>query len=284
VSRTEIVGDLAELRARLSEQRARGRRIGLVPTMGALHEGHLSLVRLAREHADCVVVSVFVNPTQFGPGEDFDRYRRDLEADVAAVAAEGAELVFAPEVGEMYPEGDATRVRVERLTEGLCGRDRPGHFEGVTTVVARLFNAVRPDVAVFGQKDYQQLAAIRRMARDLLFGVEVIGGPTVREPDGLAMSSRNAYLDPEARAQAPALHAALLEAQERLHAGDRDAAALVGAARRRIEKAPRAEIDYVELRDAETLEPVERVERPVVLAVAVRFGPARLIDNLVLEA
>lgn len=272
------------LRARVDAERAAGRRIGLVPTMGALHEGHLSLVRIAREHADFVIVSVFVNPTQFGPGEDFDRYPRDLDADVAALAREGVACVFAPEVDEMYPEGDATRVRVERLTEGLCGRSRPGHFEGVTTVVARLFNAARPHVAVFGQKDYQQLAAIRRMARDLLFDVEVIGAPTLREPDGLAMSSRNAYLGAEARAQAWALYAALLEARERVRAGERDAVGLLAAARRRIAKAPLAEVDYVELRDAESLEPVERIERPALLAVAVRFAGARLIDNLVLEA
>lgn len=287
MSRTEVIRGLAELRERLARERAAhgpDSRIALVPTMGALHEGHLSLVRLARAHASFVVVSVFVNPTQFGPGEDFDRYPRDLESDVALLEREGAGCVFAPQVDEIYPPGDATRVRVERLTDGLCGRDRPGHFEGVTTVVARLFNAVRPDVAVFGQKDYQQLAAIRRMVRDLLFEIEIVGGPTVREPDGLAMSSRNAYLSEAARKQAPALHAALQEARRRLASGERDAAALVDVARRRIEKEPLAEIDYVELRCAETLEPVERVERPAVLALAVRFEGARLIDNLVLEA
>jgi len=278
------VRSVRALRARVEAVRAAGTRVALVPTMGALHEGHLSLVRLAREHAAWVIVSVFVNPTQFGPGEDFERYPRELEADVAALAGAGADCVFAPEVGEMYPAGDATRVRVERLTEGLCGRARPGHFEGVTTVVARLLNAARPHVAVFGQKDFQQLVAIRRMVRDLLFDIEVIGAPTVREPDGLAMSSRNAYLGVEARKQAPALHAALLDAQQRVRAGNPDAAGLVAAARRRISKEPLAEIDYIELRDAETLEPVERVERPAVLAVAVRFEGARLIDNLVLGA
>jgi pantoate--beta-alanine ligase len=264
--------------------RATGTRVALVPTMGALHEGHLSLVRLAREHAAWVIVSVFVNPTQFGPGEDFERYPRELDADVAALAGAGADCVFAPEVGEIYPAGDATRVRVERLTRGLCGRARPGHFEGVTTVVARLLNAARPHVAVFGQKDFQQLVAIRRMVRDLLFDIEVIGAPTVREPDGLAMSSRNAYLGVEARKQAPALYAALLDALKRVRAGNTCAADLVATARRRISKEPLAEIDYIELRDAETLEPVERVERPAVLALAVRFEGARLIDNLVLEA
>ncbi len=279
-----IVRSVRALRARVEAVRATGTRVALVPTMGALHEGHLSLVRLAREHAAWVIVSVFVNPTQFGPGEDFERYPRELDADVAALAGAGADCVFAPEVGEMYPAGDATRVRVERLTRGLCGRARPGHFEGVTTVVARLLNAARPHVAVFGQKDFQQLVAIRRMVRDLLFDVEVIGAPTVREPDGLAMSSRNAYLGVEARKQAPALYAALLDALKRVRAGNTCAADLVATAHRRVSKEPLAEIDYIELRDAETLEPVERVERPAVLALAVRFEGARLIDNLVLEA
>ena len=279
-----IVRSVRALRPRVEAVRATGTRVALVPTMGALHEGHLSLVRLAREHAAWVIVSVFVNPTQFGPGEDFERYPRELDADVAALAGAGADCVFAPEVGEMYPAGDATRVRVEGLTRGLCGRARPGHFEGVTTVVARLLNAARPHVAVFGQKDFQQLVAIRRMVRDLLFDVEVIGAPTVREPDGLAMSSRNAYLGVEARKQAPALYAALLDALKRVRAGNTCAADLVATARRRVSKEPLAEIDYIELRDAETLEPVERVERPAVLALAVRFEGARLIDNLVLEA
>ncbi len=285
MSRTElrVVECVSDVRARVEFERAAGRRVALVPTMGALHEGHLSLVRLAGERADFVVVSIFVNPAQFGPGEDFDRYPRDLSADLAALSAERVDLVFAPRVDDLYPLGDATRVRVERVTEGLCGRDRPGHFEGVTTVVARLFNAVRPHVAVFGQKDYQQLVAIQRMACDLLFDVEVVGGAIVREPDGLAMGSRNAYLSAAARRQAPALRQALLEARDSFRV-DGDAAALLSAVRRRIEKEPLAEIDYVELRDAQTLEPVETLEGRAVLAVAVRFEGARLIDNLVLEA
>ncbi len=285
MSRTElrVVERVSDVRARVEFERAAGRRVALVPTMGALHEGHLSLVRLAGERADFVVVSIFVNPAQFGPGEDFDRYPRDLSADLAALSAERVDLVFAPRVDDLYPLGDATRVRVERVTEGLCGRDRPGHFEGVTTVVARLFNAVRPHVAVVGQKYYQQLVAIQRMACDLLFDVEVVGGAIVREPDGLAMSSRNAYLSAAARRQAPALRQALLEARDSFRI-DGDAAALLSAVRRRIEKEPLAEIDYVELRDAQTLEPVETLEGRAVLAVAVRFEGARLIDNLVLEA
>jgi pantoate--beta-alanine ligase len=251
--------------------------------MGALHEGHLSLVRIARQRADSVVVSIFVNPTQFGPGEDFDQYPRDLDSDAGLLAEEGVDVVFAPSAADMYPQGDATRVRVECLTEGLCGRSRPGHFEGVTTVVARLFNAVRPHVAVFGEKDYQQLAAIRRMARDLLFDVEVVGGPTVREADGLAMSSRNAYLAPAARLQATALQDALGEARRRVASGETDARSLLEAVRRRIAKEPLADLDYAELRDADSLESVDRVGRRSVLALAVRFEGARLIDNTVLE-
>ncbi len=252
--------------------------------MGALHEGHLSLIRLARQHADRVVVSVFVNPTQFGPNEDLDAYPRDLDADIEHVRKVGADVVFAPEVGELYPSGDATWVGVERLTNGLCGRSRPSHFRGVTTVVARLFQAARPHVAVFGEKDYQQLAVIRRMARDLLFDIEIIGGPTVREPDGLAMSSRNAYLTDAARAQARALNAALHEARQLVRAGEREADYVIDVVRRRVSKEPLAELDYVEICDPESLEPVERIERRAVLALAVNFEGARLIDNTLLEA
>lgn len=288
MSRTElkIVRDVGSLRRWTEAERAAGRRVALVPTMGALHEGHLSLVRIARERADSVVVSIFVNPTQFGPGEDFDEYPRDLDGDARALAEEGVDVVFSPPGAAIYPEGDATRVRVERLTDGLCGRGRPGHFEGVTTVVARLFNAARPHVAVFGEKDYQQLAAIRRMARDLLFDIDVVGGPTVREADGLAMSSRNAYLSPAARRQATALHDALCEARRRVASGETDARNLLDGVRRRIAKEPLAELDYAELRDAENLESVERIgpaSRRAVLALAVRFEGARLIDNALLE-
>ncbi len=265
------------------DARSRGLRIALVPTMGALHEGHVSLVRLACARADRVVVSIFVNPTQFGPHEDFARYPRDLEADLARLRGSGADCVFAPAVAEIYPEGDATRVEVERLTEPLCGRMRPGHFRGVTTVVARLLCATKPHLAVFGEKDFQQLAVVRRMARDLRFDVEIVSAPIVREPDGLAMSSRNVYLRPEERRQATSLNAALLEARRLYRAGERDARRLAHAARARIEKEPLAEIEYVELRDAETLEEIARATRPALLALAVRFGATRLIDNTVLE-
>ena len=279
-----VIRSVAELQRWSDAARAAGKRVALVPTMGALHEGHLSLVRLGHHLAERVVVSIVVNPTQFGPAEDFARYPRDLERDLDALRKVGCDVVFAPGVEEIYPAGDATWVEVERLTAGLCGRSRPGHFRGVTTVVARLFNAARPHVAVFGEKDYQQLAVIRRMARDLGFGVDVVGGPIVREPDGLAMSSRNVFLSPRARAQAPGLNVALHEARAALRAGVRDADALVATVRERIEKEPLAEIDYVELVDADSLEPVRTVRGPALLAVAVRFEGTRLIDNTLLHA
>jgi pantoate--beta-alanine ligase len=278
-----IIGTVRELQAWSDAARAAGRRIGLVPTMGALHPGHCSLVRLARRHADRVVVSIFVNPTQFGPGEDLERYPRDFEGDRAKIRAEGADVIFAPSVEEMYPPGDATSVEVERLTEGMCGRGRPGHFKGVTTVVARLLHAAKPHVAIFGEKDYQQLVTVRRMARDLCMDVKIIGGPTVREPDGVAMSSRNAYLSPAARQQARCLNAALTEARELHGVGERVAQVLIDAARRRIEKEPLAEIDYIEVRDAEDLTTLSRLDRRAVMGLAVRFEGARLIDNAVLE-
>jgi pantoate--beta-alanine ligase len=264
--------------------RASGRRVALVPTMGALHEGHLSLVQAGYRLADRVIVSIFVNPTQFGPTEDFARYPRDLARDLESLRKVGADVVFAPSVEEMYPNGDATWVTVERLTNGLCGRSRPGHFRGVTTVVARLLHAARPHVAIFGEKDFQQLAVIRRMVRDLCFGVEIVGGPIVREPDGLAMSSRNAFLSARARQQATALNSALHEARALVRAGLRDAVTICATARQRIEKEPLAEIDYVELVDTHSLEPVREIGERALLALAVRFEGTRLIDNTVLEA
>jgi pantoate--beta-alanine ligase len=280
----QVIRSVAELQRWSDETRAAGRRIALVPTMGALHEGHLSLVQHGYRHADRVVVSIFVNPTQFGPTEDFARYPRDLTRDLESLRKVGADAAFAPSVEEIYPNGDATWVNVERLTATLCGRSRPGHFRGVTTVVARLLHAARPHVALFGEKDYQQLAVIRRMARDLCFGVEIIGAPIVREPDGLAMSSRNVFLSPRARQQATALNAALHEARALVRAGVRDAGAVAGVARQRIEKEPLAEVEYVELVDAENLEPVREVRGRVLLALAVRFEGTRLIDNTLLEA
>ena len=252
----------------------------LVPTMGDFHEGHLSLMRRARQDGGLVVVSLFVNPMQFGAGEDLASYPRNLARDRRLAEAEAVDVLFAPEAEEVYPPGFATRVEVEGLTAGLCGRSRPGHFRGVTTVVAKLFNMVRPQRAYFGKKDYQQLQVIRRLTRDLDFDIEIIGCPIVREPDGLALSSRNAYLSPAERAAAPVIHRALRAAAERFAAGERDLATLVGEARLEIEANPLAQIDYVEGVDAETLQAVERVERPAVIAAAVRFGAARLIDNV----
>jgi pantoate--beta-alanine ligase len=278
-----IIERVRDLQAWADSVRASGRRIGLVPTMGSLHEGHLSLVRLARGRADRVVVSIFVNPTQFGPGEDFERYPRDPAGDLAKLARLNVDVVFSPGVTDLYPTGNATWVEVTRVTEGLCGRFRPGHFRGVTTVVSRLLLAAKPHVALFGEKDYQQLAAIRRMCRDLGFDVEIVAGPTVREPDGLAMSSRNAYLDDEERRQALSLYAGLLDARHLADSGMRSGERIKAAVCERIEKQPLVQLQYVELADAETLEPLGRLDRPAVLAAAIGVGKTRLIDNILLE-
>lgn len=263
--------------------KASGKRVALVPTMGCLHEGHLVLVRRARELADFVVVSIFVNPTQFGPGEDFDRYPRALERDRELLRAEGVDLVFAPPVGEMYPAGFQTYVAVESLSKPLCGARRPGHFRGVATVVAKLFCAVEPDVAVFGEKDYQQLQVIRRMAADLDLSVAVEGVPTVREPDGLAMSSRNTYLSAEERRSALGLSRALARAQELVDAGEVRPSALEASARAVLEEAG-LRIDYAEVRHPETLEPMKSAAPRALLALAAFAGTTRLIDNRVLVA
>jgi pantoate--beta-alanine ligase len=279
----QIIRGVAELQAWSDRMRCAGKRVALVPTMGALHEGHLSLVRLALQRAERVITSIFVNPTQFGAGEDFEIYPRDLDGDAEQLRRAGCDVVFAPSVEEMYPSGWSTWVDVQGLTDGLCGQDRPGHFRGVTTVVSRLLNAAKPDVAVFGEKDWQQLAIIRRMARDLLWGVEIVGGPIVREPDGVAMSSRNQNLSADERRQARALNAALIEARRLAAAGESRAAALEDAARRRIAKEPLARIDYVEVVDPETLVPLEQIRSTALMALAVRFSKARLIDNALLE-
>lgn len=279
-----VVSEPAELAAACDRARSEGRRVGFVPTMGALHEGHLSLVREAKKRAAFVVTSIFVNPTQFGPNEDLARYPRDLEGDVAKVGAAGADLVFAPAPSAMYAEGEATRVRVTGLTDHLCGPHRPGHFEGVTTVVAKLFAIVGASVAVFGEKDYQQLAVIRRMTTDLFFPVEVVGHPIVREPDGLAMSSRNAYLSTDERARALSLSRGLAAAREAFASGERGAGTLRGLARAPIEVAATS-IDYVTVAHPETLVPYEdeaQVGSRVLVAVACRIGKTRLIDNAVL--
>ena len=254
----------------------------LVPTMGALHAGHAALIDAARKRAGqngTAIVSIFVNPTQFGPKEDLARYPRTMEADLELCAAHGADAVFAPKVEEVYPPGDSTVVEETILARGLCGAGRPGHFRGVCTVVAKLFGILRPDAAVFGEKDYQQLAVIRRMSRDLFLGIEIIGHATVREADGLAMSSRNRYLDPEERKRAAAFPAALNEAVR-----EAEPQKIVTRARELIAQMTGSAPEYVELVDAETLQAVAAPDRPAVLAAAVKIGETRLIDNILLEA
>lgn len=259
------------------------RRVGLVPTMGALHEGHLSLVRAARGRCDAVAVSIFVNPTQFGPGEDLAKYPRQFARDCELLEKEGIEILFAPAVEEMYPGGESTWVWVEGLSEKLDGRSRPGHFRGVTTVVAKLFHIIEPGAAFFGQKDAAQIAVTRRMVRDLNFPVEIVACPIVREPDGLAMSSRNAYLSSEGRGHALALHRSLERALEKFQAGERDSAKLISAGREVVAREDGVALDYFEIVDPDSLDPVERILRPALVAVAARVGATRLIDNMLLE-
>lgn len=275
------VGDTDELHAAVATWRQAGERIAFVPTMGALHEGHLELVRHSRELAERTVVSVFVNPTQFGPGEDFARYPRDPEGDAALLAGAGADLLFLPQVTTVYPQGAVTRVRLGGPpAAGLEAAHRPGHFEGVATVVTILLELVRPDLAVFGEKDAQQLAVVRRLVRDLHLAVEIVPHPTVREPDGLAMSSRNAYLSAEERSAATVLHRALAAARESIERGEREAAAIRRRMREVLDAEPLARVDYAEVVDAETFEPVERIRGRVVLPLAVHIGKTRLIDTI----
>ncbi len=275
----QIIRDIAALRSAVSELRASGGTVAFVPTMGALHAGHMALVAEAARRATHVVVSIFVNPTQFGANEDFGAYPRREASDAAMLREAGVKLLWAPDASVMYPEGHSTRISVAGVTEGLDGAARPGHFEGVTTVVAKLFNQVQPDFAVFGEKDYQQLAAIRRMVRDLDMALEIVGVPTQRDADGLALSSRNAYLTEEERAAARALPRALGEAARVIQAGGDVAEALRGAEAALV-KAGFGPVDYVALCDAETLEPVSGLERPARLLAAARMGKTRLIDNL----
>jgi pantoate--beta-alanine ligase len=263
--------------------RLRGERIALVPTMGYLHEGHLSLMREGRRRASVLATSLFVNPTQFGPREDLGSYPRDMARDCRLMESIPVDVLFAPDASTMYAPGAQTWVEVTELTQGLCGEFRPGHFRGVTTVVAKLFNIVKPHIALFGAKDYQQLCAVRQMVRDLNFDVEIVAMPTVREPDGLAMSSRNAYLSPAERGVALSLSRALTAARNALEQGERDPRRLARMARAEIERESGLALEYVELRDAATLEEVAELRAPVVLAIAARVGRTRLIDNIVLE-
>lgn len=279
----QILTTQAHMQQAAHDLRRQSRRIGFVPTMGNLHEGHLSLIRLARQHADTVVVSIFVNPTQFGPTEDYAAYPRTLDADLALCRQEGVHLIYHPPVAEIYPPDASVTLAETALAQTLCGAARPGHFNGVCTVVAILFNTIRPHLAVFGQKDAQQLRIIRRMVRDLAYPIQILAGPTIREPDGLALSSRNRYLTPPQRAQATVLHRALTLAQANFAQGQRDPRQLENDMRQLIQQAPDARIDYISIVDDQTLAPLTApITRPALAALAVWIGSPRLIDNTTL--
>lgn len=273
-----------ECRKAVRSARQCGETVGLVPTMGALHEGHLSLIRAARRRCRRVAVTIFVNPTQFAAGEDFDAYPRQLDDDLRKCEAAGTDFVFAPGVKTMYAQDQKTTVHVAGLTDGLCGPHRPGHFDGVATVVSKLFNILPGDAAFFGEKDYQQLTVIRRMVRDMNIPIEIVGCPTVRETDGLAMSSRNAYLSPDHRRQATSLSRAMFAARDHVARGERKVTNLVADMRKTILDAGQAHFDYVEIVDAESLEPLSAVDRPARICLAVRIGVTRLIDNVAVDA
>lgn len=279
----EVISVPSQMQAWSLNHRRNGHKIGLVPTMGFLHEGHLSLVREARRQCDVVVVSIFVNPIQFGVNEDFDKYPRALEKDITLLEEEGVNAVFAPAAADMYPAGYGTFVDTAGLDDKLCGRSRPGHFRGVTTVVSKLFNICLPDVSVFGQKDAQQVMIIEKMVKDLNFPIQIIRGEIVREKDGLAMSSRNVYLSPTDRENAVVLNRSLQKAREMIAAGADDPVQVRQAVVEAIEATPNASIDYVELYGGDDLRELTRIEGRVLIALAVRFGATRLIDNLLLE-
>lgn len=277
-----IIERVSEMQQQADLWRREGKRIAFVPTMGFLHTGHLTLMQAARRYGDVVVTSIFVNPMQFGPNEDYSRYPRDMERDLRLATEVGVDAAFLPGVEELYPNGFQTHVEVERVTAPLCGRSRPTHFRGVATVVAKLFHSVKPHAAVFGEKDYQQLVTIRRMAADLNMDIDIVGHPIVREADGLAMSSRNTYLDADQRQTALGLSRSLEEAQRLVDTGERRGGTILEKVRAVIEGGGKARVDYIELCDPETLEGIQRVEGPTVLALAVYVGSTRLIDNRML--
>ena len=279
----QIVKTIDEMRASSLAARRDARRLGLVPTMGALHEGHLSLVRTARSVSDVITASIFVNPTQFGPNEDLAKYPRSFDRDCDLLRREGVHIVFAPTVEEMYPQGAITWVTVEGLSDKLDGRSRPGHFRGVSTVVSKLFHIVEPDLAFFGQKDAAQVAVIRRMVRDLNFPVQIVVSPIVREPDGLAMSSRNAYLSPEERKRALVLHRSLMKVRKLIEQGERSTAKLVDSGRAEFAAEPLVRLDYFEVVNPDTLDPIQETCEGALIAVAAYVGSTRLIDNLLIE-
>ena len=283
----QVITKIGQLKQIIYTAKREGKTIGLVPTMGYLHEGHLTLMRRARQEQGLVIATLFVNPLQFGPQEDYADYPRDLERDCKLAESTGIDVLFAPSVDEMYPDGNGkilSFVDVEKITATLCGASRPGHFRGVATVVTKLFNIAEADVAYFGQKDAQQVAVIRRMTEDLNMNVKIVAVPIVREPDGLAMSSRNKYLDPAQRQAALVLSRSLERAASLLAAGERDSALILAAVRELINQQPLAEIDYVSLVDPLSLAAIERVEQQALLALAVKFGKTRLIDNMLWEA
>jgi pantoate--beta-alanine ligase len=278
-----VANTIEEVRSLVKAARSEGRKIGLVPTMGALHVGHISLIEAAAKDCDFVVVSIFVNPTQFGPGEDFEKYPRPLEDDLEICREAGVDAVFAPEPQHIYPVDNVTWVTVEKLTEPLCGRSRPGHFRGVTTVCAKLFNIVAPDAAYFGQKDAQQAIVIKRMVADLNMPLEIVVCPTVREPNGLAVSSRNQYLTAQQKKDAANIYKSLQTCRRLIDAGTMETSQIIAEMQKILQQIPSGQIEYISIVDAETLESIEKIAGKVLAAVAVRLGPARLIDNILVD-
>lgn len=278
----KIIHTIKEMQVEADRHRHDGKTIGFIPTMGYLHEGHLSLIRIAKDQADVVAVSIFVNPTQFGPNEDLDKYPRDFDRDEKLASSAGADIIFYPAVEEMYPQGYLTYVDVEKVTDKLCGAKRPGHFKGVTTICTKLFLAVKPHFSVFGQKDAQQVLVIQKMVRDLNFDMEIVVGPIVREKDGLAMSSRNVYLSEDERADALSLNQSLLAAKNMISKGEKDTAVITSMIKEKIDTKTHTRIDYISIVDANTLESVDQISGLTLIALAVFVGKTRLIDNLLI--
>ncbi|KAF0123665.1 MAG: pantoate--beta-alanine ligase [bacterium] len=279
----KIINSIKEMQKFSEGSRLKDKIIALVPTMGFLHQGHLELMEEGKKRADILIISIFVNPTQFGVGEDLEKYPRDMKRDKDLAEGVGVDIIFAPSASEMYPKGYQTYVNVEDVTRNLCGVSRPTHFRGVTTVVAKLFNIVKPHIAIFGEKDFQQLVTIRQMVKDLNFDIEIVGIPTVREKDGLAMSSRNAYLTPEERKAALSLNQAISEARNLFKSGERRSESILREVKKRIESESLTDIDYVKICDSQTLEYIKEIDRDAVLAMAVKVGRTRLIDNCTFE-
>jgi len=279
----KVISSVTEMQAFSEACRKQGKTIAFVPTMGYLHQGHAHLMQEGRKLGDVLIVSIFVNPTQFGPGEDFEKYPRDWDRDAQLCASTGVDVIFAPTAEEMYPQGYQTTIIVSQVSQNLCGVSRPTHFQGVATVVAKLFNCTKPHVALFGEKDFQQLVVIKRMVKDLNMDTQIIGVPTVREQGGLAMSSRNTYLSADERMSALSLSQGLAQARELFQQGERSALVLIATVREIIEKEKCAAVDYIKVCDIETLQDIETIARPAVMALAVKIGKARLIDNIVLK-